>query len=333
MHLSFISYDRDDGSDRAEEKKDSGTVGKNKVVRSWLDTYEVASNGFLRPKVDAEGLIGGIHSERASSFSAIGNAAATPVKAKSKAKQERQLIEGREFRDILDACKPKVRSMIPSPLLFILKQIMDQDGIGDTKLVDELRAGPLVEWGTANINEMIAQDRLLIQHLQSRKKTDLARRGSAKSGSTSKASSRIDYSQILSTTPLSTSPKIVQLQRSNSMKLDQLSLQAKKALSPYLLREDSLSASASTASGSSIGKFSLEAKSSTLESKLEVIIDDSDMVAQNQHIAHLRQLMEDHDTVVCSSLRSEPQPSRETQRSSNALRSSDSTATSRKQNS
>ena len=84
MHLSFISYDKDDGSDYEEEKKESGPVGNNKTIGSWMDSYEVTSNGFLRPKVDIEGPIGGSDNGRASTFSAIGNAAATPVKAKSK---------------------------------------------------------------------------------------------------------------------------------------------------------------------------------------------------------------------------------------------------------
>lgn len=337
MHLSFISYDKEDGSDREEEKKESGPVGNAAAMGSWLDSYEVTSNGFLRPKVDIEGPVGGGDSERPSTFSAIGNAAATPVKGRSKKKQERQLIEGRDFRDILDACRPKVRSMIPSPLLFILKQNMDHDPTpAQTNSNDDHRTLQLVEWGTASTSEMIAQDRLLIQHLQTRKKKDTVQRGRADSDSASSASSKVDYLQIMSTAPLASSPKIHQLQRSNSMKLAQMSLHLQRAPSPSMsmFNDGSISGSPSSAA-SSMGKYSIEGRS-PVEVRHEMIFENSleQSVAMdpNEHIEHLRKLMEDHDAVVCSTLRVDLQSSRGSQRLPSTLRG-DSSVSSRKQSS
>jgi hypothetical protein len=108
MHLSFVIYDR------PEEKRVylSGLEEKTAPLQtcSWLDAYNIGANGFLRPQKFPQSILDNQYSSpkkkitsRTSSFSVLGNRAATPGKAKlvQEQGQARQLISGRKFRDIL----------------------------------------------------------------------------------------------------------------------------------------------------------------------------------------------------------------------------------------
>jgi hypothetical protein len=127
MHLSFVTYDR------PEEKRlylqgledDSSAPVQ---ASSWLDSYELGPNGFAVPCFqNIDNMLGPQNKPQhttSSSFSAAGNKAATPGKAKAVQErgQARQLITGRNFRDILEAARPRVLdSSIPSALDSILK--------------------------------------------------------------------------------------------------------------------------------------------------------------------------------------------------------------------
>lgn len=168
MHLSFIDYDREEnqlGDHIHREDMVSPTVKQN-----GLDAFQLGSNGFLRRKSDT--VSGALMDSPlfrptapASTFSALGNKAATPGKAKSQ--QERQLISGRYFRDILEACRPRISGMrLPSALVSILKL---HDFVEEKEkaraagvpfeeskrefTTDHTKQMPLREWGTIHFNE------------------------------------------------------------------------------------------------------------------------------------------------------------------------------------
>ncbi|KAG7347429.1 vacuolar membrane-associated protein [Nitzschia inconspicua] len=166
MHLSFVTYDR------PEERRVylSGLEDKHKPVQtnSWLDGFDVGPNGFLRPhhihqvEPSANSEVKP-HSPR-SSFSLAGNKAATPGRASlvQERGQARQLISGRNFRDILEACRPRqLGASLPLPLqsLLSLKQCAVNKKIAKTMVSnlpkkefapDDIR---LHEWGTVDFGD------------------------------------------------------------------------------------------------------------------------------------------------------------------------------------
>jgi hypothetical protein len=169
MHLSFVEYDR------PEEKRVylSGLEDKAAPVQtsSWFDSYDVGANGFLRPHLYQQdaGPTNPPQKSSASSFSAAGNKAATPGKAKvvQEHGQARQLISGRNFRDILEACRPRILgASLPTPLQSLLSLKLYSMEINEAKksggnfptkkrFTDEgLR---LREWGTVDFNELPTQ--------------------------------------------------------------------------------------------------------------------------------------------------------------------------------
>ena len=96
----------------------------------------------------------------------MGNAAATPGKAKKI--QERKLISGRDFRDILEACRPRMAGVkLPSALVSLLK--LQQLGIEMEKVrlagselnmkrpVRSDKYVPLREWGAVDFAEYTLQ--------------------------------------------------------------------------------------------------------------------------------------------------------------------------------
>jgi hypothetical protein len=164
MHLSFVGYDR------PEEKRVylSGLEDKSTPVQTstWLDSYDIGANGFLRPYLfQREVPLPKPDLKQMSSFSAAGNKAATPGRAKvvQEYGQARQLISGRNFRDILEACRPRVLgASLPTPLesLLSLKQYaqeIDKAKESDTQFVARKRFNDvdvrLREWGTLDLNE------------------------------------------------------------------------------------------------------------------------------------------------------------------------------------
>jgi hypothetical protein len=168
MHLSFVTYDR------PEEKRVylSGLEDKTAPVQtsSWLDAYEIGANGFLRPHLfqqDVSPTSPVLKSQSPkSSFSAVGNKAATPGKAKvvQERGQARQLISGRNFRDILEACRPRVLgASLPSSLesLLSLKEFAIETKTArrngtdpPSKRVFPHRDVRLKEWGTVDFSEL-----------------------------------------------------------------------------------------------------------------------------------------------------------------------------------
>ena len=160
MHLSFISYDSDDEHKSEGEKK--GDAGVTNLSQLWLETFEVTGNGLLRRRKDSqyphETNSPTTNVRSPSTFSALGNVAATP-----RPTQERQLISGRNFRDILEACRPRLSGIdMPSPLVSILKlneQVKCKEK-GDVELLTDQTETtghhqlqrPLREWGAVDFD-------------------------------------------------------------------------------------------------------------------------------------------------------------------------------------
>lgn len=169
MHLSFVNYDR------PEEKRVylSGLEDEATPVPTspWLNSYDIGANGFLRPHLFQRDVPPNTSDLKpnVSSFSAAGNKAATPGKAKvvQEHGQARQLISGRNFRDILEACRPRVLgASMPTPLesLLILKQYareLEEAKKNGTEFPAKKRFTDkdvrLREWGTVDFNESLAQ--------------------------------------------------------------------------------------------------------------------------------------------------------------------------------
>jgi hypothetical protein len=241
MHLSFVSYDSDDYSKvKSEKKNDAGITNLSQL---WLETFEVTGNGLLRRRKDQQYSHHGTNSPSShvrspSTFSALGNVAATP-----RPTQERQLISGRNFRDILEACRPRLAGIsMPSPLVSILKlhellknkqdgHVEDIDDPLEAK-EDEQTHMPLREWGAIDFD---SATKSVLRHREYpgiRRKLSVSERsdgsqsesGSASSGFVSHVSSMygMSYDRVLwgqMDSPAS-SKIALQMQRSPSLEFD-----------------------------------------------------------------------------------------------------------------
>jgi len=260
MHLSFVIYDR------PEEKQVylSGLEDKNTPLQSssWLDAYDIRANGFLRPPKFRQNITQGTQSlnpktSMNSSFSAVGNRAATPGKAKliQEQGQARQLISGRKFRDILEACRPReLGASMPSALQSLLNlrdfarenEAEKNNGTALLKKPFKETDCRLREWGTVDFNDLTLHSRLKSSRSLSPSQI-LVRRSiknqfmtnsdkSFSSNDESSGSSSFRSNSILSTHGTSSdrvfwdyyeSPKTpmraFEMQRSSSIELDELS--------------------------------------------------------------------------------------------------------------
>ena len=312
MHLSFVTYDR------PEEKRVylSGLEDKTAPVQtsSWLDAYNIGANGFLRPHnfhQDSPMLSPVLKPKSpTSSFSAAGNKAATPGKAKlvQERGQARQLISGRNFRDILEACRPRLLgASAPSPLesLLFLKQFAKETKIAkknDTEVPakrtfteGDIR---LREWGAVDFSELPLQ--AIAKSSRGNSPSPSLLRMSvlnqpALKAETSQNSDDASPASSYASTPVSSafgtsfdrvfwdyydSPKTpgraLQIQRSPSFEFDSVSMEAGGESN-----EDSTGAS-DTASKSSLG-----AESDTNNT-------------QKSRVEKLKQFMDAYDATVCS---------------------------------
>jgi hypothetical protein len=104
---------------------DVGTTEANSAGRS-SHSIEVAANGFFIPNFEseAEQTLMRQHARRAS-FSALANVAASPTIASKSQSRQRQLISGRDFHDILEACRPRNSRHSVAPALSSLLRIYE----------------------------------------------------------------------------------------------------------------------------------------------------------------------------------------------------------------
>ena len=168
MHLSFVNYDRENHPHKDEGQSTSGITNTSQL---WLDSVEILANGMLRPRKDSRVILPSTQNSPnmksktlPSSFSALGNAAATPGKPASST-HERQLVSSRNFRDILEACRPRLTGFnMPSPLTSILllhQLVSDKEKFSDSKSFVkryvETKSVKLKEWGTVDFSELGAR--------------------------------------------------------------------------------------------------------------------------------------------------------------------------------
>ena len=313
MHLSFVTYDR------PEEKRVylNGLEDNKAPVQnsSWLDNFDIGANGFLRPHnfqrtvVTTAGPVPRNQSPR-SSFSLAGNKAATPGKAKTVQEQgqARQLISGRNFRDILEASRPRqLRASLPSSLesLISLKQfavdtkLAKKNGSklpGKKKFTDkDVR---LREWGTVEFGDILSLQAMSTSSRSPSPSTSLLKMASINQSlikaEHSQNSDEISAASSLASSPLSTtygtsfdrvfwdyydSPKTpgraLQIQRSPSFEFDRASIEG-----------DRSNDSVATSDKSSIGDES--DTSVTVKSKAD------------KHAEQLRKFMDAYNSTVCA---------------------------------
>jgi hypothetical protein len=330
MHLSFISYDREAENQDHHAKLQDESNENRKKIGNWLDSYEVTANGFLRPRIDPDALgTDDSPQVKTSSFSAIGNAAATPGKAK--AAQERQLISGREFRDILEACRPRISGItISSSLASILKlqqtdstkKANSEISISNRPSADKIM--PLREWGTVDFSEFVMQPKaksirsespssrrsILLESLQDKSDGDSCSDSGSFVSHVSHISSVLGmgYDRVLwdqFSMSSSVGAKQVQLQRSLSFDFRRMASSLKRRDSNAALTGDSVSYSSSNAS---LGKLSSGGEAES------IVGDDTSssiLSGQEKHIDSLRKLMDAHDANICARFGSQDDQVRE----------------------
>ena len=330
MHLSFVNYDREDSWPHEHGKQTTKKQGGNNPIlqSNWLDSYEIAANGFLRPKIDpssirAKNPNGGasrMPKSPTSSFSALGNAAATPGKAKSP--QQLQLISGRDFRDILEACKPRLSGMrMPSSLIYLLK--LHQLSIETEKArlsgsevkirkSSSSKDIPLREWGTVDFADITIHAKSKLGRSDSPSSRRMSpelllerSEGSESGGSNSSSFAShvssmfgMSYDRVLweaGESP-STTKKAIQIQRSPSLEFEPLGTPL-PIDSDTVLSEDTISLSSSRGSKGSSGRLSGGAVE---EMPAENETPSSLVAKREKHIENLRKLMEAHDTRLCT---------------------------------
>ena len=323
MHLSFVIYDR------PEEKRVYLRGLEDKTTRvktnSWLDAYNIGANGFLRPQnFQQDPTTPGMRNLKpkpSSSFSAVGNRAATPGKAKvvQEQGQARQLISGRKFRDILEACRPReLGASMPSALQSILNlrdfvkenEAEQKNGMALPKKSSAEKTNcRLREWGTVDFNDLTVHSRVKSNRPQSPSQSLVRRsiknqfainpdRSSSSTGSSNEGSRSSSFGShsILSANGTSfdrvfwdyyESPKApmraFQMQRSSSIELDELDKSVFIDGGPGAT-DDSTTVSDNMSKGSLGGdsETNLSVKSKT-----------------ERHADQLRKIMDSYNSMVC----------------------------------
>jgi hypothetical protein len=161
MHLSFLSYESDEivFVDHRQEAEELREAEKETLLKSSPLGLEIGPNGFLlpsrsriQPQSQTSPLVG------PTSFSAKGNAASSPPRKSKPLSRERQLIAGRDFRDILEACRPRYASgIIPSALIALLSMHHNANDLSNTmtkkRHVNTRSHISLKEWGSLHFEK------------------------------------------------------------------------------------------------------------------------------------------------------------------------------------
>lgn len=322
MHLSFVSYDKEEH--QLGDQIHHEDLASPAVKKDGLESFELGPNGFLRRKPNAISVPGAGSplfkaKSPSSTFSALGNKAATPGRARSQ--QERQLISGRDFRDILEACRPRISGMrLPSALSSILRLYsfvqehekartagVSLESKRDTKN-EQQKYIPLREWGTMHFNEFPIRTKpksFLSDSLTSRRspsepnleKTDDSESGSNASSFMSHVSSVFGMSYDRSIWNHYESPvisrNVFQIQRSPSLEFADLNATV-SADGDSGVVDDNASTGSDNASG---GQGSSGGGDSDWNQN-DNDTTTSQQSKQEKHVEALRKLMDRHDENV-----------------------------------
>ena len=150
-NLSFLAYDSEHGDEEVVENITSFDMEMRQI--------QIGPNGFLIPKAAKLKNETAPPASPAKTFCIIGNNKANPPPTAASQRQQRQLISGRDFKDILEACRPKNSTYsLPSPLLNLLKMSHNERQTGKkTEQEDEKEYSEptrLTEWGTVDFQEI-----------------------------------------------------------------------------------------------------------------------------------------------------------------------------------
>jgi len=148
MHLSFVSYGTDKevaGEPILSDSRQNQTV----LHVTDIDGRPVMPNGFLLPgvfRVPTQA-----NSGLTPTFFSSQRGGASPATRSNVLTQQRQMISDRDFTDILEACRPRNGTVLPSALdaairIFELKNQQEADQTDAQDQVDDIRALP--EWGS-----------------------------------------------------------------------------------------------------------------------------------------------------------------------------------------
>lgn len=123
MHLSFVSYNSEERliavADRNESKKETPCLIE-------IDGRPLLANGFMLPRVID---VSAQESRGTSPLLRPMTGPISPVKQTKIVSQARQLITGRDFNDILEACRPRNFGHLPSALEAIIRMSQPADSV------------------------------------------------------------------------------------------------------------------------------------------------------------------------------------------------------------
>jgi hypothetical protein len=129
------------------------------VVQDPQALIEIGPNGFLLPRKE-QMMARSVKTEppTVSSFSRLANDAASPRPSRSQT-QQRRLISGRDFSDILEACRPStsgysVPSSLSSVMLMQASSAREKGSDRESKSRSLTRSPPLKEWGAVDYDEV-----------------------------------------------------------------------------------------------------------------------------------------------------------------------------------
>ena len=152
MHLSFVSYDKEDTNLREPENDQRNTRPLSSVA--FVDGRAIMANGFIlhTSTMKEEGRPGTSPMLRSTPRHAV-----SPEKKHKQPTGGRQLIAGRDFNDILEACRPRNSRILPSPLEAIIRMFKPPlIGTGKEKVDSEGPRGPeLPEWGSLEFDASV----------------------------------------------------------------------------------------------------------------------------------------------------------------------------------
>lgn len=154
MHLSFVSYESDQAVfvDNLFEK---GQVSDGNHFSEDNDGMEILPNGFLLPRRQERAKVEDTPLSPGRGSVQFGISAASGLSPTRKTKivsQERQLIAGRDFNDILEACRPRDGTKLPSALTAILEiegEMRDDEP-------SKKRSDQIEEWGAVEFTSLKA---------------------------------------------------------------------------------------------------------------------------------------------------------------------------------
>lgn len=143
MHLSFVSYESDEAV-FVEHLYDPKEKQRNEDVMESHETgIEVASNGFV------------LSTSYRKSLETISSPLQQPFgKERQGRSSGRQLIDGRDFQDILEACRPRHAGTIPSALQALLRISNDGNASLSKDESKSLNDNSIDEWGALKFETM-----------------------------------------------------------------------------------------------------------------------------------------------------------------------------------